>query len=212
MTPSPKLTTIVFVRHGVTATTGKELPGRSPGLHLSDAGKAAAEELGAAFGEYGKIDAIYSSPLERTRETATPIAKACGLKVRIEKNLLELDPGDWTGKSLKSLVKKPEWRQLQFYPGAFRFPGGESFSELNVRMKKAVETICENHPGQTVVAVSHGDPINLVLADAIGVHIDTMQRLQVSPTSVSIVTYTAERPIVMAINATADAVTKRMHP
>src|SRR4051794_40324513 len=126
----PRPTLVLFVRHGQTATTGQLLPGRSPGLHLADAGKAQAQAAADALATLPKVDAIYSSPLERAKETAAPIAAARGLKVQVERGLLELDVGDWTGEELKKLRCTPEWRVVQQYPSGFRFPSGESFVEL----------------------------------------------------------------------------------
>src|SRR5690606_6981611 len=126
----PKPTTVLLVRHGQTPTTGASLPGRAPGLHLADAGIAQAEAAARRIGALQNVDAVYASPLERTRETAAPIAKAFGLRVRIDRRLLECDFGDWTGRPLKELFKLPEWATVQRYPSGFRFPGGESFTEM----------------------------------------------------------------------------------
>ena len=94
----PRPTVVLLVRHGQTPTTGKLLPGRAPGLHLSDVGQAQAAAVGERLAKLAKVDAVYASPLERTRETAGAIAKAIGLKVKIDKGLLEADIGDWTGQ------------------------------------------------------------------------------------------------------------------
>src|SRR5215210_3162835 len=118
----PRPTMVLFVRHGQTATTGQLLPGRSPGLHLADAGKAQAAATADALAKMSRIDAIYSSPLERARETAAPIGAARGLKVQVDKGLLELDVGDWTGEELKKLRRTHEWKVVQRYPSSFRFP------------------------------------------------------------------------------------------
>src|SRR5262245_22215421 len=107
--PTPP-TLVLLVRHGQTPTTGKHLPGRTPGLHLSEEGQRQAELAAKRIAELKKVDAVYASPLERTRETAAPIAAACGLEVQSEPGLLECDFGDWTGEELKALMKRPEWR------------------------------------------------------------------------------------------------------
>src|SRR5262245_30645543 len=106
--PTPP-TLILFVRHGQTPTTGTLLPGRARGLHLSDEGQRQADLAAKRVAELKQVDAVYSSPLERARETAAPIAAACGLKVQVERGLLECDFGTWTGHELKELVKRPEW-------------------------------------------------------------------------------------------------------
>ncbi|MCX6540340.1 MAG: histidine phosphatase family protein, partial [Actinobacteria bacterium] len=126
--PSPTL--VLLVRHGQTPTTGKLLPGRASGLHLADQGRAQAQVAADRIAGLAKVDAIYASPLERARETAAPIAKALGQKVRIDKGLLECDFGDWTGAELSALMKLPEWTTVQRSPSTFRFPNGESFLEM----------------------------------------------------------------------------------
>ena len=198
----PKPTLVVLVRHGTTPTTGQVLPGRAQGLHLSEKGVAQAEAVAARLAER-KVAAVYSSPLERTRETAAPIAKALGLRVRIERGLLECDFGEWTGAKLKELVKKPEWATVQRYPSGFRFPGGESFTGMQSRIVDTLAEITSRHPGETVVAVSHADPIKAAVAEAMGSHLDLFQRIVISPCSVTAIAYGPVGPTVLAVNSTA---------
>jgi len=199
----PRPTTILLVRHGQTPTTGKVLPGRAPGLHLSDTGQAqasgVAERLAGA-----KITAIYASPLERTRETAAPLAAALGLKVRIDKGLLEADIGEWTGQELKVVSKTPEWKIVHAYPSGFRFPGGESFVEMQTRTVCALERLRAAHPGETIVAVSHADTIKAAVAHALGTHLDLFQRIVISPCSVTAITYGDGGPMVLSVNSVGD--------
>jgi probable phosphomutase (TIGR03848 family) len=190
------------VRHGKTPTTGSTLPGRAKGLHLSDEGRAQAEAVAARLGELTKVDAVYASPLERTRETAAPIGKARGLKVQIDRGLLECDFGDWTGSKLSDLMKLPEWRTVQRYPSGFRFPSGESFTEMQGRITGAVAKLVERHKGGVVIAVSHADPIKAAVADALGTHLDLFQRIVVSPCSVTAVAYGSGGPAVLTVNHT----------
>src|SRR5581483_5522216 len=130
----PPATLVLLVRHGQTPTTGTVLPGRAAGLHLADKGRAQAAQVAERIKPFGdKVAAVYASPLERTRETAAPIAKALGRRVQRDRGLLEADFGDWTGAELKALMKLPEWRQVQGNPSGFRFPGGESFTEMQAR-------------------------------------------------------------------------------
>ncbi|CAN5765151.1 histidine phosphatase family protein [soil metagenome] len=200
--PAPTL--VLLVRHGKTPTTGATLPGRAPGLHLGDEGVAQAEAAAERIGALKKVAAVYASPLERTRETAKPIARARGLRVRPAKGLLECDFGGWTGAELKTLRKKREWKAVQRYPSGFRFPGGESFTEMQVRMVQAIEELRTRHPGETVVAVSHADPIKAAVAHALGTHLDLFQRIVVSPCSVTAILYTEAGPVVLAVNSTGD--------
>lgn len=196
----PRPTLVLLVRHGQTPTTGKLLPGRAPGLHLGDAGKAQAQAAADAIAAMRPIDAVYSSPLERAKETAAPIAAARGLKVQIERGLLELDIGEWTGEELKTVARKPEWRTVQRYPSGFRFPGGESFNELQARIVGAIARLVAAHPGGTVVAVSHADPIKAAVVHATGAHLDMFQRISISPASITAIAYGELAPMVLSVN------------
>jgi probable phosphoglycerate mutase len=198
---------VLLVRHGKTPTTGKVLPGRAGGLHLSDEGRAQAEAVAERIAALRTDDrpgpvAVYASPLERTAETAKPIARKLGLRVRTERGLLECDFGQWTGARLNALAKKPEWAQVQRWPSGFRFPGGESFLEMQARITSAISRLVALHPGETVVAVSHADPIKAAVAAAAGTHLDLFQRLTVSPCSVSALAYSDAGSHVLAVNST----------
>ncbi len=201
-TPPAKPTTVLLVRHGQTPTTGQSLPGRAPGLHLADSGVRQAERAAERLAELSTVDAVYCSPLERTRETAKPIGKALGLTPKVRKGLLECDFGEWTGAQLKDLFKLPEWKTVQQAPSQFRFPGGESFTEMQVRIVTAIEQLAAEHPGGTIVCVSHADPIKAAMAHALGTHIDLFQRIVISTCSISAVSYTSGGPIVLAVNST----------
>jgi probable phosphomutase (TIGR03848 family) len=203
----PSTTLVLLVRHGQTPTTGAILPGRTPGLHLSDKGQEQAERAAARIGGLKKVDAVYASPLERTRETAAPIAKATGLRVRRDKGLLECDFGEWTGAELKALMKLPEWRTVQSRPSLFRFPGGESFGEMQLRITSAVQRLAAEHRGGTIVAVSHADPIKAAVAEAAGAHLDAFQRLVISPCSITALLVGASSTTVLTVNSTGDDLT-----
>lgn len=194
---------MLFVRHGTTPTTGKKLPGRAPGLSLSEKGQTQAAAVAERIAALPKPPtAVYASPLERTRETAAPIARALGLRVRTAPGLIELDVGDWTEKPLSRLFRDKEWPKVQRWPSGFRFPGGESFPEMSARAIDAVIDLVAQHPGETIVAVSHADTIKAVLAAAAGIPLDLMQRLVVSPCSVSAVLFTGGGPMVLCTNST----------
>ena len=150
--PSPP-TLVLLVRHGQTPTTGSILPGRAPGLHLSDKGREQAEAVATRIEALPKVDAVYASPLERTRETAAPIAKKRHLRVKVEKGLVEADFGEWTGQELKTLFKQPEWQTVQRYPSGFRFPSGESFAEMQTRVTGTIDKLVARHKGGVIVAV-----------------------------------------------------------
>lgn len=197
-------TTVVFVRHGNTATTGSVLPGRTPGLHLSEVGHIQAEHAARRLGSIADVRAVYASPLERTRETAKPIATGLGLRVRSDRGLLECDFGEWTGQKLTDLMKRPEWHQVQQCPSRFRFPGGESFTEMQARIGACVDRLIAEHSGGTIVLVSHADPIKAAVCQAQGVHLDLFQRTVISPCSLTLVSYGALAPTILAVNSTGD--------
>ena len=202
--PPPQPTLVLLVRHGLTTTTGTVLPGRAPGLHLADRGREQAERAAARISARGNIAAVYASPLERARETAAPISKALAQRTKIAKGLVECDFGEWTGEKLSLLSKKPEWRTVQHSPSTFRFPGGESFSEMQTRICSQIESLVAAHPGEAIVCVSHADPIKAAVAQAVGTHLDLFQRIVVSPCSISAVLYGAGSPLVLAVNSTGD--------
>jgi probable phosphoglycerate mutase len=201
--PEVKPTLVLFVRHGKTPTTGTTLPGRAAGLHLSPEGVKQAAAAARRIGRLKKVAAVYASPLERTCETAAPIAEAVQQATQVDEGLLECEFGEWTGSELKELVRRPEWRQVQHSPSTFRFPNGESFAEMQLRICSTAARLVAAHPGETVVAVSHADPIKAAVAAAIGTHLDLFQRIVVSPCSVSAVLYHPHgAPVVLAVNST----------
>ena len=196
-----KPTLVLLVRHAVTPTTGIKLPGRAPGLHLSDEGRRQADAAADRVAKIPKLAAVYASPLERARETALPIARQRNLAVRIERDLAELDVGDWTGLSLKRASKRQEWSIVQRHPSGFRFPGGESFPEMQTRMTAALASLVARHPGEIIAAVSHADPIKAAVAQALGTPLDLFQRIFIAPASITAVFYRPEGPAVLTVNS-----------
>ncbi|MBM3661381.1 MAG: phosphoglycerate mutase [Actinobacteria bacterium] len=201
---SPKPTLVLCVRHGRTATTGSVLPGRAPGLHLSPEGRTQAEHVAGRIATLPRIDAVYASPLERTRETAAPIARTTGHRVRTAKGLLECDFGEWTGRRLADLRKLPEWNAVQHSPSTFRFPEGESFTEMQNRIWNQLLALAAAHPGGTVVATSHADPIKAAVAMAAGIHLDLFQRTSISPCSITALLVGSGTPLVLCTNSVGD--------
>src|SRR3989442_3626588 len=182
-------TLILLVRHALTATTGTVLTGRAPGLHLSDDGRRQAAAVARRLAAHPKSEALYASPLERARETAAAIAKARGCAVRIERELTELDVGAWTGRTLRRLGRKPEWQVVQRHPSGFRFPGGESFVEMQARGTGALARLVEPHPGVALVPGSPPDPIQAAVAHALRVHLDPFPRIVIAPGSITALAY-----------------------
>lgn len=203
---------MLLVRHGETPTTGRVLPGRAAGLHLSDEGRRQAVALATRLARLPKVAAVYASPLERTRETAQPIARARGLALRVERGLLECDVGEWAGGRLDELSRRPEWRIVQRYPSGFRFPGGESFVDMQARMVATLARLVAAHPDETVVAVSHADPIKAAVAHSLGAHLDHFQRIVIAPASVTAIAYRREGPAVLGVNTAGDDLTALAGP
>jgi probable phosphoglycerate mutase len=139
--------------------------------------------------------------LERTRETAGFIGRALGVRVRTRQELLECDVGDWTGSRLRRITGTRAWKTVHAWPSGFRFPGGESFSEMATRAEGVVVRLAESHRGESIVVVSHADPIKAVVASAAGTPLDLFQRFVISPCSVSAILYSADGPHVLCVNS-----------
>lgn len=196
-------TLIVLVRHGVTPTTGQVLPGRAPGLHLSGAGTKQARAVARRLDTLPPA-AIYTSPLERTRETASPAAGRFGLTPVVCEGVVECDFGEWTGGRLSELSRLPEWETVQKSPSQFRFPGGESFAQMQQRMVAALRGIAARHPGEVVACFSHADPIKAAVAHLSGRTLDEFQSVRIDPASVSVAEFSPDGATAMrAVNSTA---------
>lgn len=181
------MTLLYLIRHGENEYVSKgKLAGSLPGIHLNEVGIAQSESLVRLFSKR-KIDAVYSSPLERTSETAKPLAQSKGLKVIKTEALGEIGYGRWEGQSLKVLRRRKLWPIVQSNPSLARFPEGESFVEAQARAVAKIEELRVKHKGKksAFVCVSHADIIKLVLAHYIGLPLDLFQRLVVIPASVS---------------------------
>ena len=194
---------LLLIRHGMTDATGKRLIGWTPGIHLSDRGRRQAQELTDRMADV-PIHALYTSPLERCRETAAPLARAKGLRAKTIQDLGEVRSGDWTGRPLRQLARTKLWRTVQVAPSAFRFPGGETLVECQDRVVTAATRLLGKHDNQVIALVSHGDPIRLLLAHYAGVHLDLFQRITVNPASVSAVVAGDGMPRILALNHTGD--------
>lgn len=193
---------LLLVRHAVNDWVGERLAGWTPGVHLNEEGRAQASDLARRLAE-APLAAVYSSPLERTLETAQALAGPHGLEVQVREGLGEVRYGEWTGRSLEELRKEELWPVVQVYPGGARFPGGESMRESQARIVAEIDGIRDAHPGQTVVVVSHSDPIKMAVAHYAGVPLDLFQRLSVSPASVTAFAFTRFGPHLLCLNHTA---------
>jgi probable phosphomutase (TIGR03848 family) len=208
------VTTVLLVRHGLTsANTGGTLAGWTPGVHLAPKGEEQVAALAARLAAV-PVAAIVSSPLERCQETAAALAGGRpGLEVETDERLGECHYGEWEGQPLKTLAKDPLWRVVQSHPSAAHFPGGEALRETQARAVSAVRAHNARLGKDAAwIAVSHGDVIKAILADALGLHLDEFQRIVVDPASVSVVTYTDLRPFVLRMNDVGGDVTGLIPP
>jgi probable phosphomutase (TIGR03848 family) len=194
------MTQILLIRHAVNdVMKAQKLAGWMPDVHINEEGRQQAQAVAERLREM-PITAIYSSPLDRTRETAEPLAQALGLEVQIREDIGEVQYGDWTGKSLEELSKLDVWKVVQLYPSGMRFPGGETIREMQARIVNQLESIAADHPREIVAVFSHADVIKAALAHYLGVHLDLFQRIVVNPTSVSVLRLTPYGPQVLRIN------------
>lgn len=204
------MATVILVRHGrTTANASGMLAGRTPGVRLDETGATQAVRAGERLAGV-PLAGIVSSPLERCRQTAKAIvaARPEPLRIATDRGLTECDYGAWQGRALKDLAKEKLWSLVQTQPSAAVFPDGESMSAMQARAVAAVRRHdaaleAEHGPGAVWVAVSHGDIIKSVLADALGMHLDLFQRLHVDPASISVIRYTGTRPYVLSTNTHA---------
>jgi probable phosphomutase (TIGR03848 family) len=197
------VTTVLLVRHGLTATTGHVLTGWTPGIGLDDRGQAQAAALAARLAPL-PLDAIVSSPLDRCQQTAGAIAATRdNQQVIIEDRVGECRYGDWTGKPLKKLAAEKLWRVVQAHPSAVTFPGpeGESMPDMQHRAVAAVrEWNARLGQDATYLICSHGDVIKAIVADSLGLHLDQLQRIQADPCSLTVIRYTPLRPFLVRMN------------
>jgi len=208
------MTTVVLVRHGLTALTGPVLAGWTPGLHLDERGAAQAAAVAERLRPL-PFDAVVSSPLDRCLDTAGAVLEGRSLELQVDDRLGECRYGDWTGRPLKELAKDPLWKVVQAHPSAVTFPGpeGEPLRETQARAVAAVrDWNARLGPDATWLACSHGDVIKAVVADAMGLHLDQFQRIVVDPCSVTVLRYTELRPFVVRVNDTGGGVADLLPP
>ena len=211
--PAPPVVTVVLVRHGrSTANTSGILAGRTPGVQLDDHGRGQATAIAERLAGTN-IDRLISSPLERCLQTVGPFSQASGLAVEVDDRFVEVDYGDWAGRPLRELGAEPLWRTVQQHPSAAVFPAGEGLATVSSRAAAAIRDVRRRATkDQTVLICSHGDVIKAILADALGMHLDSFQRIVVAPASLSVIRFTPLRPFVERINDTGDLGSLGPHP
>lgn len=197
------MATFLLIRHGDTDQVGISISGRLPGVHLNSTGLRQAERLGVDLFAI-EAEVIYSSPLERTRESAAPAAGRLGLPVRVEERFNEIDFGDWTGCTFEELQTRPLWRQYNLARGTTRIPGGELMAEVQARMVAGLLELAASHPGAVIAVFSHGDPIRAALAYFAGISLELFKGLVISPGSISMLKVNEAETRIAAINHTGD--------
>jgi broad specificity phosphatase PhoE len=180
------MTTFLLIRHGNNEfLVKKKLPGQLPGIHLNENGRLQAREIGNSLNGT-EIAAIFSSTLERAKETAEPLAQKKSLPINTDPGLMDPDAGKWAGRTIKSLEANSQWKEMLASPSTFRFPNGESFGEVQARVVQALERLRLLHPKRTVAVFCHGDPIKLAASYYLGLPLVNFAKLVVLPASLTI--------------------------
>ena len=197
------MTRFLLIRHAITDSVGKFLSGRADGVSLNNQGYLQAENLAKKL-QHTHIDAVFSSPLLRAKETAEPLANFFNLTVQTDPSFNEIDFGEWTNVAIDILRNDTIFRQFNSFRSNTRIPGGELMAEAQIRIVTGLQSICGEYPDKTVAVVSHFDMIKSALIYYMGVHIDHMQRIEIDPCSVSIIELLDDTALVKLINYTGD--------
>ncbi len=197
------MTRLLFIRHAATDCVASRLAGRDSNVHLNAAGKVQGQRLAHSLKQL-RIGKIYSSPQPRARQTAEFLAELTGETVTIAPQLDEIDYGEWTGQSFDDLRGIAQWRNFNSLRSCTRIPGGELMIEVQARVLALMEILCRRHPAMTIALVSHADVIRGALAHCLGMPLDLVLRLEVSPASISIVAMQQYGPRVLCINNTEE--------
>ncbi len=194
------MTILFLIRHGQNDWVGKRLAGRTAGVHLNQIGQQQAQSIAATLAEL-PFKAIYSSPLERAMETAQPLADKLSLPVVIKEGLLEINFGDWQGKTIKQLQRMKLWKTVQNQPQEMHFPGGESFEQAQQRLVDCVENLRNQHTKEDLIACfSHSDSIRLLVTHYLAMPLAAFQRVAIDTASISVIAFHEERIFVPYIN------------
>lgn len=193
------MTTFFLVRHGHNDWIDKGIPGWTRGVHLNEQGRLEALRLAERFPP-GSISALFSSPLERTMETAAPLAKKLGLEVSIRDDLGEVHCGEWTGLLFAELSRDGMEKLFKSFLKGMRIPGGESITDVQERAVRCIEEIRDLYPDQRVVAVSHGDPIKSIAAYYAGAPLESYLQVEIRPCSVTILEIERNYARIVALN------------
>ncbi|WP_338661506.1 histidine phosphatase family protein [Pararoseomonas sp. SCSIO 73927] len=176
--------TLLLLRHAAHDRVGSTLCGRMPGVTLGETGRAQAAALAGHLGRAG-IEAVHSSPMERARETAAPVASRLGLDVRTDETFTEIDFGAWTGRSFDSLHDDPDWARWNTQRATAATPGGETMAGAQARAVAGAERLRAANPEGRIAVVSHADVIKAVLAHFLRLSLDQIHRFEIAPASIS---------------------------
>jgi probable phosphoglycerate mutase len=199
------MTTVLLIRHGHTDWIGQALAGHTPGVGLSGEGAQQAEQLVMRLRLF-RLSAIYSSPLQRTLETAEPLGRALQLPVQQRPRLIEVNFGKWTGRLMTELETDPQWKRFNSLRSCTRAPGGDLMLDVQSRMVDELEDLRLRHHEQTIAVVSHQDAIKAVLAHYAGIPLDLFHRIEISPASISVLRLAEWGPQIVTVNHTGDLV------
>lgn len=195
------MTTFLLIRHGLTDLVDRAISGWMPGVHLNETGRGQALGLAERLAR-APIAAIYSSPLERARETAEPLAERLGLEIRLLDELGEIRFGEWTGRTLDELSGEPLWQRFNALRSLTRVPGGELMLETRTRVIEALARLRRAQANELIAVVSHGDVIRAAVTYYAGVPLDLFQRIEIGPASVSVVEVSEYGPRLLRLNDT----------
>lgn len=194
------MTIFVLLRHAQSVANEQGvLAGRQTGVALSKNGRSQAKQIAKHYSD-NSFDRILSSPLERCLETVDGLAHIVGKRVVVDEAFIEMNYGAWSGKPLKELSKKREWKQIQKYPSSFKFPKGESFLGAQRRVTKRLNELCTQYPNKVILIVSHGDIIKIAIQSALNGSLDDFQRIIVDPGSMSVIDWNVKGRSVLHIN------------
>ncbi|RNI31341.1 histidine phosphatase family protein [Rufibacter latericius] len=197
------MTKLLLIRHATTDSVGKRLSGRTPGVSLNEEGKEQARQLTQQLSKI-PLDALYTSPLERTLQTADYLAQSHGIEPIIDEAFLELNFGEWTNRTFEELAGDPDFQRFNTFRSCTRVPGGEMMLEAQARFMAGLQKLCAKHPHETVAVVSHSDLIKAAVAYYAGIPLDMFQRLEISPASVTIIEVYEETARILLINSTGE--------
>lgn len=197
------MTIFLLIRHGETDAVGKSIMGWAPGWHLNRNGQRQVEALTARLAK-APIRAIYTSPLERAVETAEAVAHPHGIELRRDDAFGEFRMGDWEGREIAKLDERDDWRRFNSFRAGSRAPNGELMLETQTRMVRRLQALVDGHPGETVAVVSHADPLRALIAYYLGMPLDLMQRLEISPASVSVLEVSDWHARFLCVNALSE--------